>query len=361
MASSYYKIVLIGVLCFLSFQSLKAQHKLQKEIRKTYAFSDTNKLYLENSYGNIFLTGCDKNKIELVVHIEAEGRNKDKAQKLLDRVTTDITNNDAEVKIISQIEKKKGGLLGRYIGKIGVFKNEKATINYTIYLPKKTLVEAYNKYGDITISDWQGTLKTAIEHGNLRISSAVRNAEISVKHAKLNAVDLHTSTVIANDGTLEIHNAKNLKIDSGGSEMTLNNIQNLQLNSNKDKIDIINVHGISGTLKYSKTVFKKVGGKVKLTLDNGEIRILKHLENTPDFIIDQKESEVYINISETQFNFNAKLEQGVLRIPKTMQNIDSEIINRKDKIRRITASYGSEPKGTITCIGYKGVIILKEL
>ena len=44
-----------------------------------------------------------------------------------------------------------------------------------------------------------------------------------------------------------------------------------------------------------------------------------------------------------------------------MQNIESEIINKKDKIRRISASYGNEPKGTITCTGYKGVIILKEL
>ncbi|WP_298417930.1 hypothetical protein [uncultured Kordia sp.] len=337
------------------------QHKLNKEIRETYAFTDENKLYLENSYGNIFLTGWDKNTIEIVVNIEAEGKNEDKAKKLLDRVKTDIIDNNNEVKIISKIEKNEGGFLGRYISKIDPFKNEKTFINYTIYLPKKSMVEVYNKYGDITISDWSGKLKTIVEHGDLRISNELKNAEITLKHAKLDVVELYESYIISKDATLEIHNGIDLKIDSDGSEMILNNIQNLELNANKDKIDIVKLNNISGDIKYSKTVFKTVGGKVKLNLYYGELRILKHIQNEPDFNINQQEAEVYINISETNFTFNAKLEQGVLRIPKTMENIESEIIDRKEKIRRISASYGAKQTGTITCTGYKGVIILKEL
>lgn len=361
MMSSFYKTFLCGVLCILSYQHVIAQHKLNKEIREIHAFTDENKLYLENTYGNIFITGWNKNTIEIIVNIEAEGRNEDKAQKLLDRVKIDIKATNTEMKIISKIEKKQGGLLGRYISKIDPFKNEKTTINYTIYLPKKAFAEVYNKYGDITISDWNGKLKTAVEHGDLRISDELSNADMTIKYGKLNAVELHESSITSKDATLEIHNAKNLTIDSDGSEMILNDIENLQLNSNKDKIDIVKMNTISGTLKYSKTVFKTLGGKVKLDLNYGEIRILKHLHNTPDFDINQKEAEVYINISETAFDFNAKLEQGVLRIPKTMENIESEIINRKEKIRRINASYGNQTKGSITCTGYKGVIILKEL
>ncbi len=361
MTSSFYKILFCGVLCLLSYQNVLGQHKLNKEIRETYAFTDENKLYLENSYGNIFLTGWNKDAIEVVVNIEAEGKNEDKAQKLLNRVKTDIIATNAEVKIIPKIEKKEGGYLGRYISKIDPFKNEKTAINVTIYLPKKAFIEVYNKYGDITITDWNGQLKTIIEHGDLRISNELKNADMTIKYGKLDAVELHESSIISKDGTLEIHNAENLKIDSDGSEMILNNIQNLQLNSNKDKIDIVKMNNITGNLKYSKTVFKTLGGKVKLDLNYGEVRILKHLQNTPDFNINQKESEVYINISETAFNFNAKLEQGVLRIPKTMENIESEIIDQKDKIRRISASYGAKSTGIITCTGYKGVIILKEL
>lgn len=361
MASSFYKIVLCGVLCFLSYQNVLGQHKLNKEIRETHVFNEESKLYLENTYGNVFLTGWDKNTIEIVVNIEAEGKNEEKAKKLLDRVKIDITTTNTDVEIISKIEKNEGGFLNRYINKLDPFKNEKTIINYTIYLPKSAFIEIYNKYGDITIADWNGTLKADIEHGDLRISDKLKNAKLTVKYGKLNVVELHESSIISKDATLEIHNGINLKIDSDGSEMILNNIQKLQLNSNKDKIDIVKMNNISGSIKYSKTVFKTLGGKVSLDLNYGELRILKHLQNAPNLNINHKESEVYINISETNFEFNAELEQGVLRIPKTMNNIESEIIDKKDKIRRVSASYGAENAGTITCTGFKGVIILKEL
>lgn len=360
-ANSFYKTVLFGILYFLSFQSAVGQHKRNKEVRQTHAFTTESKLYLENKYGNVFIGGWDKNTIEIIVNVETEGKNADKAEKLLARVQTNIQVTKKLVTITSEIGAAEKGFFGRYISKIDPFKNEKTTINYTIYLPKLAFVEIYNKYGDITIANWNGTLKADIEHGDLRISDELKNADITVKYGKLNAVTLQESSIVSKDGFLTIHNGSNLKIESDGSEMVLSNIKDLHVISNKDKIDISKIIGISGSMKYSKTVFKTLGGKTKLDLESAEIRVLKHVTNSPDININQKNSEVYINISETDFAFKAKLEQGILRIPKTMNNIESEIIDRKDKIRSVSASYGTESSGTITCTGFKGVIILKEL
>ncbi|EDP96846.1 hypothetical protein U8527_00870 [Kordia algicida OT-1] len=357
MASSFYKTVLIGVVCLLSFQSTLAQHKRTKEIKETHAFSNESKLYLENKYGDIFVSGWEKNSIEIIVNIEAESKNAEKSEKLLNRVKTSIILTDTELKLTSTIAKKEGGFLGR----LDPFKNEKTKINYTIYMPKKAMMEVYNTYGNIIISDWNGALKANIEHGKMQLSSAIQNADITIKFGKLNAINLEASTVKANDATLTIHNGNDLKITSDGSEMTLNNMKNLELNSNKDNTDILKVDGISGSIKHSKTFLKNLGGKTILDLYYGELRVLKHITTSPEININQKESEVYINISDINFTFKAKLEQGVLRIPKTMNNIESEIIDRKDKIRRISASYGAKNNGTITCTGYKGVILLKEL
>jgi hypothetical protein len=341
----------------LLYQSAVSQHKLTKEIKETYAFSNESKLYLENKYGDIFVSGWDKNSIEIVVGIEAESRNAEKAKKLLNRVKMDIVTTDNELKVTSTITKKEGG----FLGKLDPFKNEKTKINYTIYLPKKAMIEVYNKYGNIIVSDWNGKLNADLEHGDMRLSTALINASLTIKYGKLNAISLQESHIISKDATIGIHHGTKLKIDSDGSEMTLNNIQKLQLNSNKDNIDILKMDGISGTIKYSKTFLKNLGGKTTLDLNHGELRILKHMTASPDININQKESEVYINISETNFSFKAKLEQGVLRIPKTMDNIESEVIHRKEKIRSISASYGAEKEGSIICTGYKGVIILKQL
>ena len=194
----------------------------------------------------------------------------------------------------------------------------------------------------------------------MQLSTALKKADLTIKHGKLNAVSLNDSHITSKDATITIHSGIFLKIDSDGSEMILNNMQNLDLNSNKDHIDILKSAGISGTIKHSKIFLKNLGGEATLRLHYGELRILKHLTNSPNINIDQKEAEVYINISETDFMFSAKLEQGVLRIPKKMNNIESEMIKRREKIRRINASYGNR-KGKISCTVYKGVIILKEL
>lgn len=357
MANSYYKTFLCVVFCMLLYQSAVSQHKLTKEIKETYAFSNDSKLYLENKYGDIFVSGWDKNSIEIVIDIEAESKNSEKAKKLLNRVKMDIVATDNELKVTSKITKKEGGFLGR----LDPFKNEKTKINYTIYLPKKAIIEAYNKYGNIIVSDWNGKLKADVEHGEMHLSTALINASLTIKYGKLDAISLQESHIVSKDATVGIHYGTKLKIDSDGSEMTLNNIQKLQLNSNKDNIDILKIDGISGTIKYSKTFLKNLSGKATLDLNHGELRILKHTTTSPDIDINQKESEVYINISETNFSFKAKLEQGVLRIPKIMDNIESEVIDRKEKIRRISATYGAEKQGSIICTGYKGVIILKEL
>ncbi|WP_420571229.1 hypothetical protein [Kordia sp.] len=341
----------------LAYQHAVSQHKSTEEIKEIHAFSNESKLYLENKYGDIFVSGWDKNNIEIVVNIEAESKTEEKAEKLLKRVQTSIVVSDKEVKLTSTIAKKEGGFLGR----LDPFKNEKTKINYTIYMPKNATIEAYNTYGNIIISDWNGMLKSEIEHGEIQLSSTIRNANLTVKHGKLNAVRIEESHITVKDATVTIHNGNNLKIDADGSEMTLNNMKNLALYSNKDNIDILKVDGITGNIKHSKTFLKNLGGKTKLDLHYGELRILKHITASPNIDINQKESEVYINISETNIAFKAKLEQGVLRIPKTMDNIESEIIDRKDKIRHISATYGAENGGTITCTGFKGVIILKEL
>ncbi|WP_298515266.1 hypothetical protein [uncultured Kordia sp.] len=356
MANSFYKTCWLVVFCLLSYQSAVAQHKLTKEIKETHAFSNESTLYLENKYGDIFVSGWDKNSIEIVVDVEAESKNAEKAQKLLDRVQVSIVANNNQIKAFSKISPKKGGFLGR----LDPFKNEKTKINYTIYLPKESMMEAYNQYGDLVISDWNGILKADVEHGDMQLSTALHNADLAIKSGKLNAVSLDDSHIKSKDATVTIHSGTGLKIDSDGSEMTLNNIKNLDINSNKDNLDILKLEGVSGTIKHSKTFLKNLGGKTILDLYYGELRILNHLTNSPEINIDQKEAEVYINISETNFTFNAMLEQGVLRIPKKMDNIESEVINRKDKIRRISASYGDQ-NGQITCKGYKGVIILKEL
>jgi len=362
MANLFYKTIIYGVLVLLSC-SLQGQNKLSKEIKQTHTLTNEGALYLENKYGDIYINGWDKDKIEIVVNIEANGKNDEKAEELLGLINSNIVVTNKQVIVKSEISKKKPSFFNKYIEKIDPFNSEKANtvINYTISLPKSAEIEILNKYGDVIISDWNGKLKTSVEHGDIRILDSITNSNLSITYGKLRANTLYKTNIFAKDASISIDNSNHLKLDSNGSEITLDAIGNLDLNSNKDNLEVTQINTAFGTIKYSTVVFNNVSKNVNLDLNLAELRLLKFNTKYPKVNINQRSSEVYINISETNFKFDAQLEEGVLRIPKSLNNINSKVIDEKEKMRHITASYKNEGSGTLAFKGIKGVIILKEL
>lgn len=361
-ANLFYKIVICSVLVLLSYK-VQGQNKLSKQIKKTYPLTNNGALYLENKYGDVVISGWDKDQIEIVVNIEANGKNTEKAQELLSLIHSNIEASNKLVVVKSEISNKNTGFFTKYLNKIDPFNNEKANtvINYTISLPKYAKIEILNRYGDLVISDWNGELKTNVEHGDIRILDTITNSDVSIDYGKLRANTLLESKITAKEASISISNSKQLKLDSDGSEITLGTVESLELISNKDEFEANQIHKVFGTVKYSTLVFNNVSSNVNLDLSLAELRLLKFNTAYPKLTINQRSSEVYVNISETNFKFDARLEQGVLRIPKSLHNISSEVIDEKNKIRNITASYKEQGEGAFYFKGIKGVIILKEL
>ena len=356
----FYKNMMNALLVLMSC-AVFGQNKVSKEIKETVLLSNNGQLYLENKYGDVFIDGWDKESIEIIVEIEARGKNLDKAKQLLNRINPEIKTSGNVVMVKSHISEREQGFFNRYIKKVDAFNSEKTNtnINYRIYLPRRAEIEIINKYGDVIITNWSSTLKANVEHGDLRLTESISNANIAIKYGQLKASNLDAS-INAKGATLTITNSKRMKLDSNGSEIRFDNIENLELYSNKDNIDIETLDYVFGDVKYSRVAMNTLNDRANLELHLAELRILKCGES-PTIDINQNTSEVYINISESNFDFGAKLEQGVLRIPKNMKNISSKVIDEKNKIRNVKANYGNTGLGTIDVVGYKGIIILKEL
>jgi hypothetical protein len=358
----FYKTILYITFTLLSL-SVFGQSKASRETQKTFPFSNDGALYLNNKYGNVFINGWDKDSIKIVVTIEVNGKNLDKAKAFLNRITPNIVNTKTQVIAKSEIGEKQTSFFNKYINKIDPFKNERANtdINYDVYLPKHADVEVLNKYGDIIISGWNGKLIADVEHGDLRITDSITNSKLSLKYGKLRAYNLYDTDIHAKDANVSFDSAEVLKLTSNGSEITIDNVKELDLNSNKDHLEIDHLNKVFGKVKYSNIVFNSIASKVNLNLNLAELRIMALKTDAPVVNVHQISSEVYINISNTNFNFGAELEQGVLRIPKTMTNITSKVLDEKNKIRQIRAIYGKKNKGIFDVTGYKGIVIFKEL
>ena len=358
----FYKILCIVFITSLPFGA-KAQEKISKQLKEEHSLTNMGELFLDNKYGDIIINGWEKDSINIIIDIEANGKDRATAQELLSRIKPSILITEKLISVKSEVLEKEASLFNKYFSKIDPFTNEAANakVNYTIYLPVRAEIELFNRYGDVLLSDWNGRLKATVEHGDLRLLDNIENPDLSISHGKLKAKSLVGAKIIASNGDIDINISDGLRLDTNGSEIKIGNATSLELYSNKDEIEVDSLSSIFGTVKYSTVVLNSVEEKVNLNLNIAELKILKFTKLFPVLAIEEFSSEIYINVSEISFDLAAKLEQGVLRIPTSMKDVNTNMIDKKDKIRIINATYGTKGKGTFSFTGTKGVIILREL
>jgi len=84
------------------------------------------------------------------------------------------------------------------------------------------------------------------------------------------------------------------------------------------------------------------------------------LKPTAEISIEQESSEIRLVVTDFSHRFNATIEQGVVRLPKSYENVNSNILDKGKKLREIEATYGNEKEGLIVIKGLKGIVTLQE-
>lgn len=350
------------LLLLLASTTMYSQETLTKTIERTFNMSSTGELHIDNKYGNITLTGWDKKNVSVTIDIKVTHKKKDNAKALLDRIEANIKSTNNYVSITSEISDKNVGFLSRYINKVNPFEFDKGNldIHYIVYLPTHTDIDVTNKFGDVVIDNWTGKLKANIEHGDLWTNTEITNANIDMKFGKLKSKAITYGSIHLKNGTIDLEASKNLILTTSGANIEIDTVEHLDINSSKDDIFIQQVEDIKGQLEFSNARINMVQDKILISMNVSELKVLNIINPAPFVDIDQQSSEIHINIANLSFKFNAVLEQGLLRLPKTFSNIKTEMINEGKRIREINATYGKSTVGMFSFKGKKGVILLEE-
>jgi hypothetical protein len=361
-AISYKYLLLIPILLFLT-NDIWAQEKVSKKIEKTFPLTNAGELHLENKYGNVTIQGWEKKIIKIDINIQVVKKKKDDAKELLKRINPAIKNTENFIRISSVIEEKSTSMFSKFFDKANPFDFDKGNIqiDYTVYLPFNAEVNIINKFGDIIISEWNGKLKANVQHGDMWVNKDLNSASIEMKFGKLKTKSITYGNIRFKNGEIDIESSNDLKINSSGTIVKIENVESLEIHSSKDQVTIQKLGSIDGELMFSNMNIDVVYKNINLIMEVADVWISNIRKNNANVTIDQESSELSINISGMSIDFNASLEQGLLRIPKSFTNIKTDVIDKRRKIREISATYGNNnPKGRFQITGRKGVIILKE-
>lgn len=339
------------------------QEKVSKKVSKRYGLTVDGKLRIENKYGHINLNGWDKDEVSIEALISVNHRKKENADELLRRINPIFKDAGDFVTIGYEIAEKSDNWFTNFFEKANPFDYDRSNIqiDYTIYLPSKAELTVNNTFGDVVVDNWQGKLRAVLEHGDLWINQDLNKADITMRYGKLRAKHIGFGSFDLRNGSLIMNGGTSIRLNSSGTEMELGAIKSLELYSNKDEIDLEEVGTVYGTLKFSTLELERLMTSVDLNMKIADFRVSGILGDDTDIAITQESSEVSLNISGFSHGFNATLEQGLVRLPKSYDNIDSKMLDKGKKLREINATYGSSLQGKVSIIGKKGVVLLKEL
>lgn len=356
------KILWLVLFSFLS-QGVEAQERVSKKISKKYAMSNWGELQLNNKYGDINLFGWDKDEVTIDITITVRHKKNEGAKELLKRIQPVFKEGDDFVSASYQILEKNSSFFSKLFEEANPFDMNRSNIqiDYEVYMPEKADLNIINMFGDVILDNWKGNLKATIEHGDLFINQDLNRGNITMKYGRLRAKNIDNASVNLKNGVLDMSNSKNLRITSSGSDISLKDIKSLEAYSNKDGITVERVGSIYGKFKFTSIELTKLEKNVDINLRVADFRVFEITNANVDIVIAQESSEISLNIFNFPHHFSATLEEGLVRMPKTFYNIDSEILDKGKKLRVIKASYGDNIQGAISITGKKGVILLKEV
>ena len=357
----YKKLAGVALLLVLG-HSVVAQEKVTKKIAESYTMSNIGELHLGNKYGNINLYGWEKNEVSVTIDITVTHRKKENAEELLQRFRPILRNSDNYVSVNYEIADKSSSFFRNLFEKANPFDFDRSNfqIDYTIYMPNEAELNVTNAFGDVVIEDWAGKLKADVEHGDLWINENLGRVNIDIKYGKLKAQSIDYGTIDLKNGEFDMENGKSLKLNSSGSDIQIERVTSLEFFSNKDEVTIDEVGTLYGTLKFTTIQLDRLTKDIDLTLKIADFRVSRILDSNADIAIDQESSEVSLNVTDFSHRFSATLEEGLVRLPKSFENVDSKMLDVGKRMRKISADFGENPQGHITVTGKKGMVLLKE-
>ncbi|WP_276166864.1 hypothetical protein [Zobellia alginiliquefaciens] len=358
-----YKKLLLFAAVLLFGLPVMAQEKVSKKVTKTYGFTNAGEIHLDNKYGNINIYGWTKDEVSITVNITVTHKKRDNAKELLDRIKPIIRQSNDFLSVGYEIGENSSGFFSNLFEKANPFDFDRSNvqIDYKVYMPEKAEMEIINKFGDVFIEDWIGILKADVQHGDMWINDNLNKADINLKYGKLRAKNINYGNLDLKNGGLDMDDSNTMRLNSSGSEISMHTIGSLEFYSNKDEVDLEETGTFYGMLKFSTIQLRRLAKDIDLVLKISDFRADHILSTNGTIIIEQESSEVSLNITDFPHEFSAVLEEGLVRLPKSFHDVDSEMLDKGKKLRKINAIYGKKVQGRISITGKKGVVLLKEL
>jgi hypothetical protein len=264
----YFNILLLLLLLspFLGFSNDDFNYTKQKVINKAYFVNSDAGINVENSYGSIYVTTWNEDKIEIDVIIKVSGDNEKWVNEKLAGIDVDF------VALKSMVSAKTifGNTNTRNNGR-----NNNFEINYTIKIPKNGTVKLNNKYGNIGTSDLFSTTDINCKYGKINLGKLNgNNNTVLISYCSNSTLEYFKNGVITSKYSgLKMNEVSKLDLLSDYSEIEINEGNDVKYNSKYGSVKIKKINSLDGNGNYLTINLGSVSNQLKLTTKYSNISV----------------------------------------------------------------------------------------
>ncbi|MDR2811429.1 MAG: hypothetical protein LBB84_12910 [Tannerellaceae bacterium] len=299
----------------------------KKEINQSFPVSLTDRLKVENKYGDVTITHWTKNEVDIRVVVEAKANTEAKAQQVLENIQIELRKSDNTVYGITSIRNNIGS--GR----------QSYTIHYFISMPSKLPIDLSVRYGGINLPENnEGKANLELKYGTLSAGNFTQSVIIDAEYSKLSLGNAESLTMdLKYCGSVVAGNIRTLSLDSQYSGIKLRDADQLRIDNAYGGITIEKVNRISAETKYGNIQIGYVNEELQIgTLAYSTLTVDKLNANFKSVHVEATHSTLKLSISpQAAFRITAEgMKYGNVDI-KGLKITESQTEEKSDRFYRI--------------------------
>lgn len=300
-------IALIGI-------SLRANgEEFKKSYEKRFDVDKNATLQITNKFGDVHCQVWNENAVSVKVEIVVEASSQEKAQKVFDKITVDITGDRGKVTGTTTVGNMS-------------FNNTEFSIDYYIMMPRSLNINLDQRFGELFVEDVDGSALINLEYGemNIRALNGLKN-EITMKFSEGSINYLKDAKIDIEYGELDITGANNLDLRSRFSELTVEKSESVLLDSQYDEIDLGTTGKLDVTGRFSDVSVDKLNGNFVIDTQYGSIEMDYIFSGFSKGAIDASFSDISLEFDPAaSFQVDARMEFCSLNYPSSNASVSHQ-------------------------------------
>jgi hypothetical protein len=175
----------------------------RKTYTKTYPLSGSDKVTLDNQFGELKINTWEKNEIKVDVTIIGRASTDEVAQKILDQISIEDGKGGGGVYFRTKFKNKNGNWNKGDKGDKKEYKEQGMEINYSVYMPAGNPLDASNQFGAMIVPDYRGPVELSSKFGSLTAGKLTNVKDVLIEFGEANIESINNGklTVKFSSGT----------------------------------------------------------------------------------------------------------------------------------------------------------------